>query len=141
MSLLNIMNIASMSMDAQMVRINASVSNIANADTAGSSQDEAFKAKRVVFKAVFESEDNQRLRRAEGGVYVDRIAEDLKPHVATYAPTHPLANEDGYIFQSNVDAVSEMVDITGASRAYESAVEASNTAKRLMSRTIEMLDK
>ncbi|MBJ39982.1 MAG: flagellar basal-body rod protein FlgC, partial [Gammaproteobacteria bacterium] len=87
MSLLNIMNIASMSMDAQMVRINASVSNIANADTAGSSQDEAFKAKRVVFKAVFESEDNQRLRRAEGGVYVDRIAEDLKPHVATYAPT------------------------------------------------------
>ena len=141
MSLLNIMNIASMSMDAQMVRINASVSNIANADTAGSSQDEACKAKRVIFKAVFESEDNQRLRRAEGGVYVDRIAEDLKPHVATYAPTHPLANEDGYIFQSNVDAVSEMVDITGASRAYESAVEASNTAKRLMSRTIEMLEK
>jgi flagellar basal-body rod protein FlgC len=141
MSLQNIMNISGMSMDAQMVRINAAVSNIANADTQGSSADEAFKAKRVVFKAVFESEGNQRLRRAEGGVYVDKISEDLKPHVATYEPSHPLANEAGYVFQSNVDTVSEMVDITGASRAYESAVEASNTAKRLMSRTIEMLEK
>ena len=45
------------------------------------------------------------------------------------------------MYGSNVDVMQEMVDITAASRAFESAVEASNTAKRLMTRTIEMLQK
>ena len=50
-------------------------------------------------------------------------------------------NEEGYIFSSNVDVMTEMVDIQAASRSYESAVEASNTPKRLMTRTIEMLQR
>ena len=135
------MGIAGQAMDAQTIRINAAVSNIANADTQAGSPDDAFKAKRVVFKSILASEVNQERGDPVGGVRVTEIAEDNKPAPAIYTPNHPDADEDGYIYTSNVDVMTEMVDITAASRSYESVVEASNTAKRLMMRTIELLKK
>ncbi|MDC0995000.1 flagellar basal body rod protein FlgC [Pseudomonadales bacterium] len=141
MSFENIMGIAGQAMDAQTIRINAAVSNIANADTQAGSPDDAFKAKRVVFKSILASEVNQERGDPVGGVRVTEIAEDNKPAPAIYKPNHPDADEDGYIYTSNVDVMTEMVDITAASRSYESVVEASNTAKRLMMRTIELLKK
>ena len=141
MSFENIMGIAGQAMDAQTIRINAAVSNIANADTQAGSPDDAFKAKRVVFKSILASEVNQDRGDPVGGVRVTEIAEDNKPAPAIYKPNHPDADEDGYISASNVDVMTEMVDITAASRSYESVVEASNTAKRLMMRTIELLKK
>ena len=135
------MGIAGQAMDAQTIRINAAVSNIANADTQAGSPDDAFKAKRVVFKSILASEVNQERGDPVGGVRVTEIAEDNKPAPAIYKPNHPDADEDGYIYTSNVDVMTEMVDITAASRSYESVVEASNTAKRLMMRTIELLKK
>ena len=141
MSVENIMGIAGQAMDAQTIRINAAVSNIANADTQAGSPDDAFKAKRVVFKSILASEVNQERGDPVGGVRVTEIAEDNKPAPAIYKPNHPDADEDGYIYTSNVDVMTEMVDITAASRSYESVVEASNTAKRLMMRTIELLKK
>jgi len=141
MSFENIMGIAGQAMDAQTIRINAAVSNIANADTQSGSPDDAFKAKRVVFKSILASEVNQERGDPVGGVRVTEIAEDNKPAPAIYKPNHPEADENGYIYTSNVDVMTEMVDITAASRSYESVVEASNTAKRLMMRTIELLKK
>ena len=141
MSFENIMGIAGQAMDAQTIRINAAVSNIANADTQAGSPDDAFKAKRVVFKSILASEVNQDRGDPVGGVRVTEIAEDNKPAPAIYKPNHPDADEDGYIYTSNVDVMTEMVYITAASRSYESVVEASNTAKRLMMRTIELLKK
>ena len=141
MSFENIMGIAGQAMDAQTIRINAAVSNIANADTQAGSPDDAFKAKRVVFKSILASEVNQDRGDPVGGVRVTEIAEDNKPAPAIYKPNHPEADENGYIYTSNVDVMTEMVDITAASRSYESVVEASNTAKRLMMRTIELLKK
>ena len=141
MSFEHIMGIAGQAMDAQTIRINAAVSNIANADTQAGSPDDAFKAKRVVFKSILASEVNQDRGDPVGGVRVTEIAEDNKPAPAIYKPNHPDADEDGYIYTSNVDVMTEMVDITAASRSYESVVEASNTAKRLMMRTIELLKK
>ena len=141
MSFENIMGIAGQAMDAQTIRINAAVSNIANADTQAGSAEDAFKAKRVVFKSILASEVNQDRGDTVGGVRVSDIAEDNKPAPAIYKPNHPDADEDGYIYTSNVDVMTEMVDITAASRSYESVVEASNTAKRLMMRTIELLKK
>ena len=141
MSFENIMGIAGQAMDAQTIRINAAVSNIANADTQAGSPDDAFKAKRVVFKSILASEVNQDRGDPVGGVRVTEIAEDNKPAPAIYKPNHPDADENGYIYTSNVDVMTEMVDITAASRSYESVVEASNTAKRLMMRSIELLKK
>jgi flagellar basal-body rod protein FlgC len=141
MSLENILSISGLAMDAQTARINLSVSNIANADTQDSTPETAFKAKRAVFRTILDGEVNKARGELAGSVRVSEIIEDQSPHPSVYLPSHPLANEDGYVFSSNVDVMTEMVDIKAASRSFESAVEASNTAKRLMMRTIEMLQK
>ena len=135
------MNLAGMAMDAQTVRLNLSVSNIANAETIASSPEEAYKAKRPVFKTVLQNEVNDAIGHVNGGVYVAEVAEDTAPVPSHYDPSSPMADENGYVHNSNVDVMQEMVDITPASRSFVSAVEAANTAKRLMSRTIEMLSK
>ena len=141
MSLENIMSISGVAMDAQTARINLAVSNIANVDTVESSSETAYKAKRAVFKTILEDQANHAQGEIVGGVKIKEIIEDQEPHPSFYDPSHPLSNEEGYIFSSNVDVMTEMVDIQAASRSYESAVEASNTAKRLMTRTIEMLQR
>ena len=128
-------------MDAQTARINLAASNIANADTVDASPETAYKAKRAVFKTILEDEVHRGSHWTPGGVRVSDITEDRTPHIAIYEPGHPLANEQGYIYSANVDVMTEMVDIKAASQSYESAVEASNTAKRLLNRTIEMLQK
>jgi flagellar basal-body rod protein FlgC len=55
-----------------------------------------------------------------------------------YAPDHPQANEDGYIFRSNVNMVEEMANMISASRSYQSNVEVVNATKQLMSATLRM---
>jgi len=141
MSFENIMSISGGAMDAQTARINLAASNIANADTVDSTPEAAFKAKRAVFKTILEDEVHRGTDLVAGGVKVSEIAEDDAINPSRYDPNHPLANEEGFVFGSNVNVMTEMVDIQAASRSFESAVEASNTAKRLMMRTIEMLKK
>ena len=141
MSFENIMSISGGAMDAQTARINLAASNIANADTVDSTPEAAFKAKRAVFKTILEDEVHRGTDLVAGGVKVSQIAEDDAINPSRYDPNHPLANEEGFVFGSNVNVMTEMVDIQAASRSFESAVEASNTAKRLMMRTIEMLKK
>ena len=141
MSFENIMSISGGAMDAQTARINLAASNIANADTVDSTPEAAFKAKRAVFKTILEDEVHRGTDLVAGGVKVSEITEDDAINPSRYDPNHPLANEEGFVFGSNVNVMTEMVDIQAASRSFESAVEASNTAKRLMMRTIEMLKK
>ena len=141
MSFENIMSISGGALDAQTARINLAASNIANADTVDTSPEQAFKAKRIVFKTILEDEVYRCGRAIAGGVKVSEIIEDQSTNPSHYDPYHALANEDGYVFGSNVDVMTEMVDIQAAARSFESSVEASNTAKRLMMRTIEMLQK
>ena len=141
MSFENIMSISGAAMDAQTARINLAASNVANADTVDTTADKAFKAKRAVFETVLKDEIYRGKTLVSGSVKVSEVAEDSSVNPERYDPDHPLANEDGYVFGSNVNVMTEMVDIQAASRSFESSVEASNTAKRLMMRTIEMLQK
>jgi flagellar basal-body rod protein FlgC len=128
-------------MDAQTARINLAASNVANADTVDSSPEKAFKAKRAVFKTVLEDQVYLGSNLVKGGVQVSGVKEDNTANPQRYEPNHPLANDEGFVFASNVNVMTEMVDMKAATRSFESAVEASNTAKRLMMRTIEMMQK
>ncbi|MDA0379710.1 MAG: flagellar basal body rod protein FlgC [Bacteroidetes bacterium] len=141
MSFENIMSISSAAMDAQTARINLAASNVANADTVDSSPEKAFKAKRAVFKTVLEDQVYLGSNLVKGGVQVSGVKEDNTANTKRYEPNHPLANDEGFVFASNVNVMTEMVDVKAATRSFESAVEASNTAKRLMMRTIEMMQK
>ena len=72
MSIDNILGIASTAMNAQMVRLNSTASNMANASTVGSSPDAAFKAKRPVFEALLREEQLTQGAKYLGGVKIDQ---------------------------------------------------------------------
>jgi flagellar basal-body rod protein FlgC len=66
------------------------------------------------------------------------VVESQAPVVQRYEPNHPLANEEGYIFQSNVNIAEEMANMISASRSYQTNVEVMNTAKQLISATLRL---
>ena len=72
------------------------------------------------------------------GVRVTRIVDDETPGSLTYDPTHPDANEDGYVTNSNVNIVEEMVNMISANRSYEANITAINTTKSMIAKTLEI---
>jgi len=75
----------------------------------------------------------------QGGVKVDRIVNDPTPVKKVWEPGNPLADKEGFVYHSNVNEMSEMVDMMAASRAYQNNVEVVNTARQLMSRTLDII--
>ena len=75
---------------------------------------------------------------ASSGVKVSRILESNEPMRRVHNPTHPSADADGYVTQSNVNPVEEMVNMISASRSYQNNVEVMNTAKTLLLKTLQM---
>ncbi len=141
MSLDNIFGVAGGAMDAQVVRMNLAVSNIANAEVTSGSKEEAYKAKRPVFETILAGEIDKSKGETAGGVRVSDIVEDESTNPANYEPNNPEADADGYVYSSNVNAMNELVEMTSAARSFESNIEAMNTAKQLMMRTVELLKK
>lgn len=140
MSLDNIFGIAGSALNAQTVRLNTVASNLANAGTVANNQQDAFKAKRAVFKALFDQQiGSSKPSVNAGGVKVDALIDDPKPVLRVYEPGNPVADKDGYIYTSNVNEVTEMVEMMAASRSYQNNVEVVNTARQLMMRTVDVL--
>lgn len=119
-------------MSAQMVRMNAAASNLANAGSVAGSADKAYRPLRPVFA--------EQLDKATGlsTVQVDGVYRaDVAP-VRRHDPGHPLADENGDVWVSPVDENAEMVEMLEASRQYQNMVEALSTAKQLMLETMRM---
>ena len=76
MSMENIFGIAGSALNAQLVRLNLTASNLANANTATSSQAETFKAKKPVFQSILESQKNEVSGQFAGGVKISKIIDD-----------------------------------------------------------------
>ena len=141
MSLDRIFGVAGGAMDAQVIRMNLAVSNIANAEVTESSSEQAYRAKRPVFETILAKEVDQRRNETAGGVRVRQIVGDQATPPVSYDPGHPNANEEGYVYLSNVNPMNELIEMTAAARSFESNIEAMNTAKQLMMRTVELLKK
>ena len=134
MSFFDVLGISGSGMNAQMVRMNTISSNLANVGVTASSAEEAYKAKRPVFRTVYDhAHDTYR-----AGVTVDSIGSNNRPNDKRYEPGNPMADENGFVYVSNVNSIEEMVDMTIASRAYQSNVEAINTAKKLVLQTLRL---
>jgi flagellar basal-body rod protein FlgC len=138
MSITNIYGIAGTALNAQITRMNATASNLANAGTMSGSEAEAFRGKRAVFKALVSDEMTNAGSPYLGGVKVDRLVDDQAAPRRVADPKNPLADKDGYVYQSNVSEVTEMVEMMAAARSYQNNVEVINTARQLMLRTLEM---
>lgn len=146
MSLSNVFDIAGSGMNAQSIRINTTASNIANAESASSSIDETYRARKpwfsVMQKTFLEVDANNQFQTLESqigvGVQVDGIVEKDAPLQVRFQPDHPLANEDGYVYYPNVNVVEEMTDMMSSSRSYQMNVEVLKTAKQMLQRTLTL---
>jgi flagellar basal-body rod protein FlgC len=137
MSLYNIFDIAGSAMSSQTTRLNLVASNLANADTVSSSTNETYRSRQPVFATVLQ-DTMGKSQTASKGVKVLGVVESQAPLREEYAPQHPMANEDGYIFKPNVNVVEEMANMMSASRTYQNNVEILNTAKQLLQQTLKI---
>jgi flagellar basal-body rod protein FlgC len=137
MPLFDVFDISASGMHAQNVRLNTVASNLANAETVAGSEEEAYRAKAPIFEEILQKSGNSPLEKA-GGVRVKQIDTSDAAIERRYAPNHPMANKDGFIFTTNVNPVEEMANMMSASRSYESNVEVINTTKQLLMRTLRM---
>ena len=138
MQLDNVFGIAGTALNAQAIRMNTTASNLANANSVAGSEEEVYRGRRPLFKALMEEQMTHGGAQFVGGVKVDRIVNDPSPIRKTWEPGNPLADKEGYVFHSNVNEMSEMVDMMAASRSYQNNVEVVNTARQLMMRTLEI---
>ena len=139
MSIDNIFGIGGTALNAQMIRMNTTASNLANAGTTAATEDLAYRGKRTVFKALMDESMTHGGAPYVGGVKVDKIVDDTKPIPKVYDPNNPLADKEGFVYQANVNEVNEMVDLMAASRSYQNNVEVVNTARELMLRTLDIV--
>ncbi len=139
MALEHMFGIAGTALNAQTVRMNASASNLSNAGTVSGTDKDAFRAKRTEFKTILAQHAGAANDGLSGGVKVSRISDDPKPVARMSDPGNPAADKDGYVYLSNVNEMTEMVEMMAASRSYQNNVEVINTARQLMARTLEII--
>ena len=144
MSMFAAFNISASGMTAQQLRTDVISQNIANANTTRTSDGTAYVKKSVVFteKTVTSSGTTfaDALRAANGGVVgsgvkVTSIYDDTSTDMnMVYDPSHPDADENGYVTYPNVNVVQEMTDLIDASRSYEANISAFNSSKDMASK-------
>ena len=130
MSLFNVMSIAGSALTAQSARLNATASNMANADSVVGADGKPYRAKQVVFQAAPVTSDGSM------GVRVTQVVDSAAPGRMVYDPKSPAANEQGYVEMPNVNVVEEMVNMISASRAYQTNSEIMSAAKTLLLKTL-----
>ncbi len=134
----NIFGVAGTALNAQLIRMNVTASNLANANTKSSTEEGAFHAKRPVFKALMEKEDTHQGAPFVGGVKVDQIVDVKEPIRKVYDPFDPSADAEGFVYTTNISEITEMVEMMAAARSYQNNVEVVNTARELMMATINL---
>ena len=138
MALDQIFGIAGSALNAQSVRMNLTASNLANAGTVSSTEQDAYRGKRAIFKTILEQQNSGQQVAYQGGVSIEKVQDDPTPVRRVMDPGNPIADKDGYVYTSNVNEMGEMVDMMAASRSYQNNVEVINTARQLMMRTLEI---
>jgi len=128
---MNVFDIAGRAMSAQLVRLNTTASNLANAGSISGTKEGAFRALKPVFETV--SEGN-----GVATVGVNRVVQaDVEP-VKRHQPGHPLADAEGYVWEAGVDTAAELVEMVESARQYQNNVQVLQTAKTLTLDTLRL---
>ena len=109
-------------------------SNLANANSATSSNGQPYRAREVVFAAQPQSSNPAGV----DGVAVAGVIEKPGPFKLVYQPGNPLADAQGYVKMPNVNPVDELVNMISASRAYQANVNVMETTKTLLQKTLTL---
>lgn len=140
MSVLNAaISAAASGLDVEKVRIEAAVSNIANAESTHGVDGQPYRRRDVVLAPTpIDSFEGALGRATATGVRVVDVVEDQSAAHRRYDPTHPDADADGFVALPNVDPSQEMVDMLGAARAYQANLTAIGLIRDLLQRSLEL---
>lgn len=149
MNLFGLMNATGSAMQAERIRAEIAASNMANAETTRTEAGGPYRRQHVVFAAnrpVWEFESaigasKLNLLQGEepaGGVHIAQVFEDAAPPSKRYDPGHPDASPDGYVEYPDINPLTEMVDLMGATRAYGLNGSAIQAEKEMINAALEI---
>lgn len=146
MSIFNAFGINASGMTAQRYRMDIISENVANANTTRTEDGTPYRRKVVTFEQRGErvGSFSSFLGRASSayrgqGVRIGKVMEDDWTQMnMVYEPSHPDADENGYVTGPNVNIVTEMTNLIDASRSYEANATAFNASKSIAVKGLEM---
>ena len=144
MDLFGAIEIAGSGMTAQRTRLNVISMNLANANTTRTADGTPYRRKTVIFQSVplansFKEELESSLAgQRVYGVKVTRIVPVSGDFKKVFDPSHPDADEQGYVYLPNVNLVQEMVQMLNASRSYEANAATIKAAREMALRALDI---
>ncbi len=144
MNFMTAMTTSSSGLAAQRFRINVIAANLANAQTTRTPEGGPYRRRDVIFGALPAARTFEQELRARNELYeplhvkVLGVAIDDRAPILKYDPSHPDANEDGYVAMPNINPLEEMVNLMLATRSYEANIQAFNATKSMALRAMEI---
>lgn len=141
MDIFTTMKIGASALQANRIRLNTISSNIANVETTSTPEGGPYKKKSVYFQSnplSFKEHLDANLKSTVRGVKISEILEDPSPPKLVYKPSHPDADDEGYVAMPNVNVLEEMVDMMSATRSYEANTTTIKSAKRMALKALEI---
>ena len=147
MGMFTAFDISASGLTAQRYRMDIISQNVANANTTRTENGDPYVRKVVYFeeKGVRGSDTFSHVLNtvsknyAGKGVKVAKVIEDTKtPQNMVYDPSHPDADENGYVMYPNVNIITEMTNLIDASRSYEANATVIDGAKDMFSAALEI---
>lgn len=146
MSFFGSMDASATGLSAQRLRLDIISQNLANVNTTKTANGGPYKRKGVIFEEISNTQSFQSVLEktqigsdfSGKGVRVAEIFEDQQESPLVYDPSHPDANEEGYVAMPNVNSVEEMINMISANRSYEANVRAFNSQKAMITKALEI---
>ncbi len=144
MSIWNTIRIGASGLAAQRLRLDVIANNVANAETTRTAEGGPYRRVDVVFKPQGGRAGlppflaGRNIGRGQGGVEVAAMVTDDEPGPRVYDPSHPDADEEGYVTYPNVNLVVEMTNMLSATRSYEASLAVVEAAKRMALQALEI---
>lgn len=147
MNLFGVMDVSGSALEAERLRAEVVAANMANAETTRTAEGGPYRRQNVVFssaapQASFAGQlmtgsgaSDQQI----GGVRVSAVVADQGEPLRRYDPGHPDADKDGYVSYPDINPLTEMVDLMGATRAYGLNSSAVQAEKGMVSASLDIL--
>jgi flagellar basal-body rod protein FlgC len=145
MNLFGIMEVSGSALQAERLRAEVVASNMANAETTRTAEGGPYRRQEVVFQSVasdlgvFANHLLEESNGDVGGVEIASVVSDNAPPLRRYDPQHPDADKDGYVNYPDINPLTEMVDMMGATRAYGLNSSAVQAEKSMISSSLDIL--
>ena len=157
MNLFGVMDISSSALKAERVRAEVVAANMANAETTRTADGGPYRRQQVVFQQAGSDGFASSLLASHagaasasffpaggaatvvGGVDVAGVVSDASAPLERYDPSHPDAGADGYVAYPDINPLTEMVDLMGATRSYGLNATAVQAEKNMVSSSLEIL--